>query len=128
MMNRDRYSETESSDRDGRCAISMCSFLSAAHYLTAWRCRPRRVPRAGGAPHGVRREARLRPETHDGGSGHRALLRVELDDQLLGDVHDDLLACRQLVDEDPHGVRTGVHPRRNLTLCLLYTSPSPRDG
>src|SRR5487761_2040352 len=118
MTNRERYSETASSDRDGRCAISMCVFLPAAHYLTAWWCRPGRMPGSGYVLWRRPGNAVATGNPLARASGHRTLLRVELDDQLLGDVDDDLLARRQLVDEDPHRVGTGVEPCRHLALTV----------
>ena len=46
---------------------------------------------------------------------------------------DCLLSIREVIDDDMEliidgGVRRGSHIIKALSLCLLYTSPSPRDS
>src|ERR1700760_1977738 len=78
MTNWERLSLMNSSDRVGRCEISMVFFylLLGTRYLmpfkTSGHCAPRKL----------------------------RLLRVVLDDELLGERHVDLCALGQLVDQD----------------------------
>ena len=53
-----------------------------------------------------------------------ALLRIELDDQLLLDGGVDDLASRHRVDEDPHPVADDLDPRRHRPRA----GRGPRDG
>src|SRR5215217_2838925 len=92
MTNRERNSSTDSSERVGRCAMSTVWFLPGADlYLTA------PTDGAAGGPRGAEPPVCL-------------LLGVELNDELLLNGDLDLLAHRQLVDQDPHAVGDDVHP------------------
>src|SRR3712207_6774406 len=101
MMNRERNSSTVSSDRVGRCAISTAVFLPEVdrHLTTS-------MSRAGstsGSPVGCRPVG--------------SLLGVVLHDQLFLDRELDLLADRELVDQDAHPVGEHGHPARNEPLA-----------
>src|SRR3954451_9942125 len=95
MTNRERVSSTASSDRAGRWEVSTyVSFRCGVRYLTP----------------NVTRPGHARP-----GRGYRSL-RVELDDQLLGDRGVDLRPLRQGVDEDAQRVRHDLQPSGDRTV------------
>src|SRR5215831_2102320 len=100
MTNWDRVSVTTSSDSVGRCEISMVFLLLllGTRYLMPVRPAP-------GSAQGV------------------YLLRVVLDDQLLGERHVDLRALRQLVDEDALALPHDLQPARDRAV----TRGLPRD-
>src|SRR6266542_2838662 len=90
MVNRERVSLSDSSERLGRWLMSTCFFFLSGHPLF---------------------DARRWP----GAMGRRAvlLLGVELDDQLLLDLRVDDAAGRERVDQDLHVARDGLQPRRH---------------
>src|SRR5688572_809345 len=109
MVNRERLSETFSSDKDGRCAISIfSSFLRTSRYLKA-----RLLTR-------IRRVRRYSPEGSLllGRTASDGLLRIELNNQLLRDIDDDLLARRKLMNQDPAALRKDLHPARYIALAV----------
>src|SRR6478752_5430562 len=64
-------------------------------------------------------------------SGTRRLasvLRVELDDQLLGELRVDLCAHRELVDEDLQGALDDLHPGRHGTLAERLAGQLDREA
>src|SRR5918997_4047960 len=94
MVNRERVSLSDSSERLGRWLMSTCFFFLSGHPLY---------------------DARLT------GAGQIdrhpvPLLGVELDDQLLLDLRVDDLTRRERVDQDLHLARDGLQPRRHGTL------------
>src|SRR5690625_469435 len=92
MTNCDRSSATTSSDRVGRCEISIVfSLLLSTRYLM---------------PFGAL-----------GDAAPSELLRVELDDQLLGERHVDLRALRQLVNQDALPLPDHLQPARDRTVA-----------
>src|SRR4051794_39950536 len=154
MTNRERLSETTSSVRVGRCAMSMTNHPSPRRPLsdgaeplayptpaglatrrtgacTSDGVRPSNRPDEGGAWFDGTNQTQPRSGFHalyrtkSDGSDEvrrlgrvRVLLRVELDDQLLGDVDDDLLTGRELVDQDAHPVGHDAHPGRHVALAV----------
>src|SRR5215472_3582988 len=115
MMNLDRKSSTGSSVRVGRCAISMVTpfrdarYMTVATYATAT-CRHTPGPRRAPGPCKL-----LLP-----------LLRIQLDDELLGHLGVDLRPGRQRVHEHPHPVRDDLEPGRHLPLARLRAGDHER--
>src|SRR5829696_6535151 len=116
MTKRDRLSATGSSDSVGRCAINMTVLPSPWNPLfDPTEPGPHPAVRAMAAQRvQAARVLRWCPLTS---SGPR-LLAVQLDDQLLLDVDDNLLADRQLMDEDSAALRDDLHPARHLALVV----------
>src|SRR5690349_6347988 len=109
MTKRDRNWSTVSSDRVGRCAMSTCfvPFRADRYMRTQTWC--------GDGEEGLRDDAcppRSPTWWRWTGTGSRSLLGVVLHDELLLDRHVDLLAHRDLVDQDPHAVRQRLEPGR----------------
>src|SRR3954452_24799661 len=61
------------------------------------------------------------------GPPSRLLLRVVLDDELFLDRDVDLLTDRELVDQDSHAVRQGLHPARHDPLAVGLASHDERS-
>src|SRR6516225_4041491 len=100
MTNLDRNSSTDSSVRVGRWAMSMTTPFRGARYMT-----PRSPPPAGPW---LRAAGRV-----------PALLRVQLDDELLLYLRVDLGARRHGMHEHAHLVRDDLQPGRHLALAGL---------
>src|ERR1700754_1105859 len=66
------------------------------------------------------------PPCGTGGAG--LLLRVELDDQLLGDLRVDLRTLGQLVDQYAHGRRHDLQPARNRAVAQQLLGDDERIG
>src|ERR1700742_509020 len=93
MTNCERLSLMTSSDRVGRCEISMVFLLLLLGTRYLMPCR---------YPH---RSVRV------------VLLRVVLDDQLLGERHLDLRTLRQLVDQDALTLANHLNPAGDWTVA-----------
>src|SRR3954447_19395667 len=112
MTNCERLSLMTSSDKVGRCEISMVFFylllgiryLMPPYFLVSTRCA--RLRRACDR-HGFLVAACAAPE----------LLRVVLDDQLLGERHLDLGALGQLVDQDALLLADHLNPAGDRTVA-----------
>src|ERR1700751_2379058 len=103
-MNRDRSSATASSLSWGRWEISICSFLlHGTRYL---------MPRD---PAAIR-------------TAEKSLLRVVLDDELLGQRHVDLGAVRQLVNQDALALPDHLQPAWHRSLPGGFARDLKRHG
>src|SRR6266508_1072427 len=123
MMNRDRVSLIDSSDRLGRCAMSTVPpVCRGARYMTPPLCGPRGPRpaewRAAGPPQGRGRCPRGEPG--------RALLGVELDDQLLLHRRVDDLPGGERVDENLHLAGDDLQPCRHGLAADLGVSHHER--
>src|SRR6478672_1145460 len=127
MTKRLRLSATTSSLRDGRCAMSTGeSFLVGDRYMTPMLCRSDRLPwlplsattTEGEVCRVVTHAAYLMP----------SVLRVELDDQLLGEDRVDLRTLRELVDHDLQRARDDLEPGRGGALTERLASQLDREG
>src|SRR3982751_2760277 len=98
MVNRERVSLSDSSERVGRWLMSTQFFFLSGHPLF---------------------DARLSGAGLVAGTRVQLLLRVELDDQLLLDLRVDDSAGRDGVDQDLHLGRDRLQPRRNRPLTGL---------
>ena len=85
------------------------SFLHASRYLKA-----RLLTR-------IRRVRRYSQEGAVGSTKSDGLLRIEFHNQLLGDIDDDLLAHRELMNQDPAAVSEDLHPARHLAFVVSLT-------
>src|SRR4051812_11847405 len=134
MTNRERASETTSSLRVGRCAISTFSFLSTGdRYLTPrdaaglgipagrWCLCPRHQPSCAPPP------GRARHDRAAGWGRAASVLGVELDDQLLGEDGVDLCPGRQLVHQHLQRAGDDLQPRRHRAVADGLASQLDRE-
>src|SRR6202012_85448 len=122
MTNCERLSLMTSSDKVGRCEISMVFLylLLGTRYLMPL-CSPatNRFTR-------LRRACDRRKTCNRMGAG--VLLRVVLDDQLLGERHLDLGALGQLVDQDPLLLADHLDPAGDRAITRGLASDLERHG